>query len=313
MSTIDIELFINNRLLLSHPNAKMIRKLHNYVSLYFGVYNFFKCLVGNNHYSRKNRYGISKQIKHFNQRVCKKCFILYVDNDVKNCKNCLKTICYNCDQNFYALKCIDCIGMCIVCESYVDYLYKCYFCNRYICFSHNRCGYLYLSNNFYYNICSTKCIPIDFLKNELIFSLKVLNRKNKLTETLNMYNIEIRLDSKLCNAYIYFKLDKTWTTEKVAQKMCEMKYLFEVCDIVSILRKLNFKSKYKFQIAKQIALNGSSFPIVWNWDTEVKTTHNKLLEQVHKELSITPSKGYFTGGKDYIEFVNKYKNIFKKL
>jgi hypothetical protein len=31
-----------------------------------------------------------------------------------------------------------------------------------------------------------------------------------------------------------------------------------------------------------------------------------LLEQVLNELSITPSKGYFTGGKDYIEFVNKY-------
>lgn len=301
----DIGVLIKNRVLLPHPTAKMIRKLQIHVTINFGLYNFFKCLLETKR-SYRRMYNIRKQISHFNERVCSKCLILYLEYDIKKCSDCKKNICYNCDQNFYALKCIDCISMCVVCECYVDYLFSCYFCSRKICFSNNRCGLMYSSNNVYYDVCSIRCVPICFLKDEVISSLKILHRKNKLVDNLRMYNLKLRMDSRLCSSYIYFKLNDKWTSEKISQKMCEMKYLFECCDVVSVLRSLNFRSKYKFQIAKQIALKskGGTYPIVWSWEYDVKRIHKELMSNVLEELSITPSKGYFKGGSEYIERMN---------
>jgi hypothetical protein len=95
--------------------------------------------------------------------------------------------------------------------------------------------------------------------------------------------------------------------------MCEMKYLFNVCDISTEMNKLtwievnDWKKKNiqtfmgaRFDLAKSKILKQiGDFPIVWPWKTRVKIEHNKNFCKVLDDIKILPEKKGFLGGIEY--------------
>ena len=59
--------------------------------------------------------------------------------------------------------------------------------------------------------------------------IKMEKRKKKLIEELNKFKVELRDDSYLCQNYIEGKL--THSLDDIVKRMCEMKYLFEYCNM----------------------------------------------------------------------------------
>jgi ribosomal protein S8 len=142
-----------------------------------------------------------------------------------------------------------------------------------------------------------------------------------------MYNLKRRSDSSLCNKYIDGTLEKEWTLEKISQKMCEMKYLYDYCNLVNIMHSISYDKirewkEYnpnntimgpRFEIAKQIALEKSgSFPIVWPWNYKIKDDRKILLSKLFDELSLVPKKNGFLGGYIFLKKKKEYKKIFCK-
>ena len=68
--------------------------------------------------------------------------------------------------------------------------------------------------------------------------IKILSAKKKLTKNerlillekkLKEFGLELRVDSKLCMGFIDGSID--WNIDDIVQRMAQMKYLFEYCDI----------------------------------------------------------------------------------
>lgn len=246
---------------------------------------------------------------------CAKC--LRPQNDNIECLGC---------YNYF---CNDCIFMCccMTCREEVchrcseprfmnSFNYKkCKGCNIGYC-----CGDSYMINFkgvFNDVFCDKKCVSVELYRKYLIIELNTKFRRRKLREHLRRYNIKKRKDSVLCTKYINNTLDKEWTAEKVAQKMCEMKYLYDYCRMNHYL-KLTSVNKFSglthFEISKHLALrNYGQFPVVWPWSTLVKDEHQTKLKESLNMIKIMPPKGYFLGGTDFHELneINKQKYGYK--
>jgi len=103
-------------------------------------------------------------------------------------------------------------------------------------------------------VCRTKygCAPTDntlqiLAKIEKIKSDKVkkrvanrnkkeTGRKTRLVARLNDHGLELRYDSKLCTGYIDGTITD-WTVDQICHRMCQMKYLFDYCNMDHYLEK----------------------------------------------------------------------------
>ena len=98
-------------------------------------------------------------------------------------------------------------------------------------------------------------------------------RTTELSNKLSEYGLVIRDDSKLCKGYIDGSLD--CDLNDVANRMCQMKYLYEYCNMGSAFQKAKIEIKkygngYNchqelFDSAEDIALGHKAYPTEWPW------------------------------------------------
>jgi hypothetical protein len=102
------------------------------------------------------------------------------------------------------------------------------------------------------------------------------NKKKKLTKALNTYGLELRDDSKLCNGYIDGSI-KDWSIDGIVQRMCQMKYLYDYCNMDDCYDKAyeDQQEEYNagyfpdcsvFEQAEMMALKKcGGYPEEWPW------------------------------------------------
>jgi hypothetical protein len=105
-------------------------------------------------------------------------------------------------------------------------------------------------------------------------------RLNNLVTALENVGLELRNDSKLCDGYIDGVLGKNdgWTIPTIVNRMCQMKYLYEYCDMEGAYQKAKkeyieeLKAGYYpdvsvEEMAEEIALKkqGGRYPNDWPW------------------------------------------------
>jgi ribosomal protein L13E len=88
------------------------------------------------------------------------------------------------------------------------------------------------------------------------------NRKVKLIEALKKYGLELRSDSKLCQQYIDGVNELS--IDEIVERMCEMKYLFDYCNMKHYLdyvhtHKHKFKYSDLFTEAEILALGDKDY------------------------------------------------------
>jgi hypothetical protein len=100
-------------------------------------------------------------------------------------------------------------------------------------------------------------------------------RKLILEEAMALKKLSIRSDSKLCQGFIDGKIKK-YTVDEVVERMCQMKYLFDYCDMDTYISKeivgeLEYRGRYDkddvFSMAEHSALsdNGGKYPKIYPW------------------------------------------------
>lgn len=100
-------------------------------------------------------------------------------------------------------------------------------------------------------------------------------RKEKLIKALSKYGLKLRNDSRLCTNYMNGELTN-WTLDEVVERMCQMKYLFDYCDIEDYIEKA--RSEYYDEIndgyfpdcsiidkAEMYAMKNKKYPDKWPW------------------------------------------------
>ncbi len=65
-------------------------------------------------------------------------------------------------------------------------------------------------------------------------NIKQKERRDMLISALDKVGLKIRSDSRLCSGYINGTI-KDWTLEDIVERMCQMKYLFDYCDMSTYL------------------------------------------------------------------------------
>lgn len=63
-------------------------------------------------------------------------------------------------------------------------------------------------------------------------------RKKDLKRALKRAGLELRTDSKLCEGFINGDI-KDWTIDKIVNRMCQMKYLYDYADMDKYIEKAN--------------------------------------------------------------------------
>jgi hypothetical protein len=122
--------------------------------------------------------------------------------------------------------------------------------------------------------------------------LKILSseRRSQLSSELKKVHVELRSDSKLCNGYIDGSLDN-WTISQIIKRMCEMKFLYEYCDMNAAYEKAKqnfYNSRYDryeryntqeiFEDAERIALRRSNgYPKIFPW---------LVLDTIYKNINL---------------------------
>ena len=103
-------------------------------------------------------------------------------------------------------------------------------------------------------------------------------RTRELTKLLKSRGLELRTDSALCSKYIEGTTELN--PEYIVQRMCEMKYLYDYCNMKRIKKQVYYKSinsnKYKADLessvsveAEKIALekySGGKYPDKFPWE-----------------------------------------------
>jgi hypothetical protein len=94
-------------------------------------------------------------------------------------------------------------------------------------------------------------------------------RRKELKTALQNYGLKLRSDSRLCENYIY---EGDHDIDDVVERMCQMKYLFEYCNIRAKIKELKKKSYYipnneLFERAEEDILisQGGEYPEQWPW------------------------------------------------
>lgn len=104
---------------------------------------------------------------------------------------------------------------------------------------------------------------------------KEIYRKKELEEALAKYKLTLRDDSSLCQGYIDGSI-RDWTLDKIVNRMCQMKYLFDYCNMDSCLEQAYQEQRDErragyypdmsvFEQAELIALRHKSYPDTWPW------------------------------------------------
>lgn len=200
------------------------------------------------------------------------------------CQCCSETIIL--DEDSYS-QCDDCQGyFCSMCDSQMvdrsSYCTTedCYYCRKGSCFN-NR------TENTYCVVCVPESVVEANKKYERDVEEAINNfnsiqegiptRKVELTLALKDVGVELRKDSKLCRKYIQ---DGDGDVECITKRMCEMKYLFEYCNIREVVKHL--ETEYciilengdipdfdVFSEAEQIVLHKvQGYPKVFPWQIE---------------------------------------------
>ena len=91
-------------------------------------------------------------------------------------------------------------------------------------------------------------------------------RKEKLKNALIICGIKFRSDSKFCSKYIY---DGDVKLKKVVQRMCEMKYLYDYCNMRDILNNLYSRER--------------SYRYKEDYDTYVQYDHEEIFSRAEKQ------------------------------
>lgn len=106
---------------------------------------------------------------------------------------------------------------------------------------------------------------------------KKLARRVNLLEALREYGLELRDDSKLCTGFIDGTLEKGWTVASIVERMCQMKYLFDYCNMDHYIEKAYedqcgerkagyFPDTSVFDQAEHMALRKhGGYPAEWPW------------------------------------------------
>jgi hypothetical protein len=98
-------------------------------------------------------------------------------------------------------------------------------------------------------------------------------RKYELSNELAKYGLELREDSKLCQGYIDGTI-KDKSLQWIANRMCQVKYLFEYCNIDEEIKKVkqnssnidNYEYENPFDIAERRILHRiKKYPNVFPW------------------------------------------------
>ncbi len=105
---------------------------------------------------------------------------------------------------------------------------------------------------------------------------KVVSKTTILENALKKYKLDMRSDSKLCSGFIDGSI-KDWTVDQVVHRMCQMKYLFDYCDMDDCFEEAKTRRQEEydagyfpdmplFDEAEQIALkNAGGYPQVFPW------------------------------------------------
>lgn len=117
---------------------------------------------------------------------------------------------------------------------------------------------------------------------------KIIMRKKKLVEELNKYGLVLRSDSRLCAKYINGeKID--YTLEGVVERMCQMKYLYDYCQMNKYYREAyefhceEYRMGYIPDVrvsdhAEMMALKAhGGYPEKWPWLVD-NTIDNKVVK-----------------------------------
>lgn len=115
-------------------------------------------------------------------------------------------------------------------------------------------------------------------KKKNTMSMNKDTRKKDLHAALQANGLKLRKDSKLCNGYIDGTLREKWSIPSIVNRMCQMKYLYDYCDMNNAyenekaLNDEEFNAEYFpdvpiIDLAEDIALkrNGGKYPDVWPW------------------------------------------------
>ena len=120
----------------------------------------------------------------------------------------------------------------------------------------------------------------------------IKKRINKLKFKLKKRGLKLRKDSVLCSMYINGKSDLC--LNQIVQRMCEMKYLYDYCDMKNIKTQVyndyvlngyvkNYEDRISTQ-AEKVALkrySDSKYPKIFPWEKKklnhsIITNNNKL-------------------------------------
>lgn len=101
-------------------------------------------------------------------------------------------------------------------------------------------------------------------------------RRKKLVSELKKYGLVLRNDSKLCTGFIDGTITD-WTVEEITERMCQMKYLYDYCNMNECYQEAyeeqqeEFNAGYipdctVFEQAELIALDRyGNYPTIWPW------------------------------------------------
>jgi hypothetical protein len=110
-------------------------------------------------------------------------------------------------------------------------------------------------------------------QNKIINSEK---RRTKLIKALEEFGLELRPDSRLCSGYINGTI-KDWNIKRIVRRMCQMKYLYEYCNMEACYQELYnedddeyfYNDNYRERIlerAEALALSRvGGYPDQWPW------------------------------------------------
>lgn len=184
------------------------------------------------------------------------------------------------NDNYGYFTCILCkLSYCYSCQNEIEETYycsndNCYHCRRGNCFNTRRSGETYCE----------KCAPEDVKESieqhekELLEAYDIMaqnvdDRRNELQVALQKMGLELREDSRYCKKYIE---QNDGDVDEIVNRMCEMKFLFDYCDMRNVLDKVEkehietleagyFPDSSVFDEAEYEVLGKTPYPKIWPW------------------------------------------------
>lgn len=147
--------------------------------------------------------------------------------------------------------------------------YQCNKCNNYFCsdcdvyVETGSSGYGMYTKNYYD---CYRCLDEQTKSRLLELKNTTEIRENRLKSALKHLGLKLRDDSRLCYDYIE---NNVGDIDEIVQTMCEMKYLFDYCQIRSVMKKLKKENEgiyVPFEFATEICLQKTNgYPDFWPW------------------------------------------------